>query len=266
LASLTKIRVGQNPQKVKSMEDAKKNYNHDDDFGDLYVGLGADGTKSNEERINLVETIKGLQKYVQIYKIDNERLMKGKEQQDGFNIKLIQSLDIIEKKMDKKTKLNNSRSHRYHGERKETRSVDRKHHHSPKYSFRKVCTSSSLSLVKNHKRTIGVDELQGEMNKIKPPTFDGEHKKDENIETWMLGTRKYFQLHNYFVQGEGRISIYQLKGKASMWWDQFVQVKHIDQKKDTWRESKRYFQKKYLIKRYYECLLGYQMHQLSSCV
>jgi hypothetical protein len=37
-----------------------------------------------------------------------------------------------------------------------------------------------------------------------------------------------------------------------MWWDQFVQVKHIYENKVTWREFKRYFQKKYLTKRYYE--------------
>jgi hypothetical protein len=30
------------------------------------------------------------------------------------------------------------------------------------------------------------------MNKIEPPTFDGEHKKDEDAETWFLGLRKYF--------------------------------------------------------------------------
>jgi hypothetical protein len=53
------------------------------------------------------------------------------------------------------------------------------------------------------------------MNKIKPPTFDGEHKKDEDAETWLLGMRKYFQLHNYSSHAEGRIAIYQLKGKAS---------------------------------------------------
>jgi hypothetical protein len=43
----------------------------------------------------------------------------------------------------------------------------------------------------------GMDELRGEMNNIKPPTFYGEHKKDEYAETWFLGMRKYFQLHNY---------------------------------------------------------------------
>jgi hypothetical protein len=50
----------------------------------------------------LVETIKGLKKDVQSYKVGNERLMKSKEKQDGFNIKLMQILDRIEKKMDKK--------------------------------------------------------------------------------------------------------------------------------------------------------------------
>jgi hypothetical protein len=58
-----------------------------------------------------------------------------------------------------------------------------------------------------------VDELKGEMNKVKPPTFDGEHKKDEDVETWLLGMRKYFQLHNYSSHAEGRIEIYQLKKK-----------------------------------------------------
>jgi hypothetical protein len=42
--------------------------------------LGADGTESKEECMNLVETIKGLKKYVQIYKADNERIMRAKEQ------------------------------------------------------------------------------------------------------------------------------------------------------------------------------------------
>jgi hypothetical protein len=50
--------------------------------------------------------------------------------------------------------------------------------------------------------------------------------------------RKYFPLHNYSTREEGRIVIYQLEGKASMWLDQFLQVQHIDEKKVTWREFK----------------------------
>jgi hypothetical protein len=99
---------------------------------------------------------------------------------------------------------------------------------------------------------LGVDELKGEMNKIKSPTFDGEHKKEEDAETWLLGMRKYFQLQNYSSHAEGRIAMYQLKGKASMWWDQLVQVQHIREKYITWKEFKRYFEKKYLTKRYYD--------------
>jgi hypothetical protein len=57
------------------------------------------------------------------------------------------------------------------------------------------------------------------MNYIKSPTFDSEHKKDKNLETWLLGMRKYFQLHNYSAQEEGGIVIYHLKGNTSMWWD-----------------------------------------------
>jgi hypothetical protein len=53
-----------------------------------------------------------------------------------------------------------------------------------------------------------VDELKGQMNKIKPHNFAGEHKKDEDVETWMLGMRKYFQLHKYSCHAEGRIVIY----------------------------------------------------------
>jgi hypothetical protein len=90
------------------------------------------------------------------------------------------------------------------------------------------------------------------MNKIKPPVFDGEHKKDEEAKTWLLGMRKCFQLHNYSSHAEGRIYIYQLKGKASVWCDQLVQVQDVREKNVTWRESKRHFERKYLNRRYYD--------------
>jgi hypothetical protein len=96
----------------------------------------------------------------------------------------MQSLDRIEKKMDKDKELSRSRSCRHCDDKIiEARNVDRHYHHSPNYSFRKVRRSLSPSLVRKHKRRIGVDELQGEMNKIKPPTFDGEHKKDKYAKT-----------------------------------------------------------------------------------
>jgi hypothetical protein len=143
--------------------------------------------------------------------------------------------------MDKKTESRKSGSHRSHDERRRTRSVGRNHHHSPRHQTKRKHSISSSSPVRKHNKKSRVDGLYGEMNKIKPPTFNGEHKNDEDVETWLLGMINYFQLHNYSSYTEGIIFIYKLKGKASMWQDQFVQVQHIDEKKVTWREFKRYF-------------------------
>jgi hypothetical protein len=86
-------------------------------------------------------------------------------------------MDRIEKKMDKETEMSRSRSRRSRDEkRREEISVGKNY-------FKKACSILSLSLVKKHKRRTRVDELQGEINKIKPPSFDGEHKKDEDVET-----------------------------------------------------------------------------------
>jgi hypothetical protein len=197
------------------MEDVQRTYIHEDEIRGFYVNMSNAGTKSNgngggkEESRNLVETIKSLQRDVQSYKLHNERLMKAKEQQDGFNIKLLQSLDRIEKKMDKETKSSKSRSYRSHAKRGEFGSASRHHHHSPRHSMRRAHNIPSLSPIRKHKRRSRVDELQGEMNKIKPPTFDSDHKNDEDTETWLLGMRKYFQLHNYSSQEKRRIAIYQ---------------------------------------------------------
>jgi hypothetical protein len=45
--------------------------------------------------MNMVETIKNLQKDVQSHNVYNKRLMKSKEEQEELNIKLMQSLEKI---------------------------------------------------------------------------------------------------------------------------------------------------------------------------
>jgi hypothetical protein len=85
------------------------------------------------------------------------------------------------------------------------------------------------------------DILQGELRKIKPPSFDGENRMGEDVESWLLGMRKYFQLHDYPSHVEAMIVFYHLQGKTSMWWDQLKQVKHIDEKIISWNRFKRYF-------------------------
>jgi hypothetical protein len=108
-------------------------------------------------------------------------------------MKLLQSLNRIEKKLDKESGSSKSGSHRPPDEKRRTRSVSRHHHHSPRHSNKRAHNSSSPSPVRKHKRS-GVDELRGEMNKIKPPTFDGEHKKDEDAEDMVVGHEKVFSI------------------------------------------------------------------------
>jgi hypothetical protein len=164
---------------------------------------------------------------------------------------LIQILERIENKLDKESGSSKSENHGTPDEERRGRSGSIHHHHSRRNSKRRPHNSSSPSPTRKSKR-YEVDELKGEMNKIKPHTFDGENKKDEDVEAWLLGMRKYFQLQNYSSHAEGGIDIYQLKGEASIWWYQRVQVQHVREKNATWREFKRHFENKYLTKSYYD--------------
>jgi hypothetical protein len=164
---------------------------------------------------------------------------------------MLKSLERIEKKLEKESETKRSRSVRTPKRRRRSRSGSRHYRLFLKHYGKETHSSSSPSPTRKHRKS-GRDELKGEINKIKLPTFDGEHKKEEYAETWLLGMKKYFQLQNYSAHTEGRIAMYQLKGKASMWWDQLVQVQHIREKEVTWKDLKRYFEKKYLTKRYYD--------------
>jgi hypothetical protein len=61
-----------------------------------------------------------------------------------------------------------------------------------------------------------VDHLEREFKKIKPSTFDGESKTGEEVEAWMLDTKKYLQIYDYSSNMKVRMAIYNLKGRASI--------------------------------------------------
>jgi hypothetical protein len=221
------------------------------------VNMGVEGSNSNgngkakDKEGHIMKIIEGLQREAKAHRSDSRKLMKVRDRQGELNLKFLKSLERIEKKLEKGRDWSMTESRRTHGRRSRSRSGSRHLNRSQRHSDRETHSSSSTSPTKKHKKS-GKEELKGEMKKIKPPTFDGEHKKEEDAETWLLGMKKYFQLQNYYAHAEERIAMYQLKGKASMWWDQFVQVHHIKEKEVTWKEFKRYFKKKYLTKRYYD--------------
>jgi hypothetical protein len=80
-----------------------------------------------------------------------------------------------------------------------------------------------------------LDSLQGEMRKIKPSSFDGEREREDDVDTWLLGIMKYFQLHNYSYNLEAQIATYHFHGKYAMWWDQLKQFELINEGRITWK-------------------------------
>jgi hypothetical protein len=93
----------------------------------------------------------------------------------------MKSLERIEKKLDKERDSRKTGSHRTPEKKGRSRSVSRHHRHSPKHSHKEAHRISIPSPTRKHIRS-RVDELKGEMHKINPPTFDGEHKKEEYVE------------------------------------------------------------------------------------
>ena len=93
-----------------------------------------------------------------------------------------------------------------------------------------------------------VDHLEGEFKKIKPAIFDGESRTREKVEAWLLDIKKYFQIYNYSSNMKVRMAIYNLKGKASIWWQDLKLAKGLKEKQMEWYD----FKKKYLSESYYE--------------
>lgn len=55
--------------------------------------------------------------------------------------------------------------------------------------------------------------LLDEFNKEKEPIFDGEMKKKQDAEAWLLGMNNFFRIHDYSENMNARIATFSLKGK-----------------------------------------------------
>eukprot|EP00253_Pinus_taeda_P019771 PITA_19771 len=93
-------------------------------------------------------------------------------------------------------------------------------------------------------------ELQGEFRKIKPPHFDGE--QEEAAEAWLINMNKYFQLYEYDHNLKARLAIFQLQGKATLWWEEVKIVKGVIEQTITWDNFQRFFKERYLTERFYD--------------
>lgn len=63
---------------------------------------------------------------------------------------------------------------------------------------------------------------------------------------------KYFQVYEYESNLRARLAIYQLQGKATLWWEEKKVVHAIDEKMVTWEDFQVKFKNQYLNEHYYE--------------
>jgi hypothetical protein len=179
--------------RTRVMEDARGYYSHEEEIIGLHVSMGNAKTESNGRRDGQEPvTMRRLHREVQRYIVDNERIMKAREN-------ILQSLNMLHKQFNKDSdtkqetsarKVSASRFHSKrddHGNDRQAISMSRRHH-SPRQSTKRTHASSgpgsnpSVSLVRRQRRILEANILQGELRKIKPPTFNGEHRKGEEAE------------------------------------------------------------------------------------
>jgi hypothetical protein len=179
----------------------------------------------------VLETMRNLIVELQVFKDDNEKLKKAQEDQLEINEMLLHSIatkksprnNEMEEEVSKKSSKNSS-----HETKREDNSSEDTH-----------MTENKASTGKKRKQ---LDHLEGEFKKIKPSTFDGESKTGEEVEAWLLDIKKYFQIYNYSSNMKVRMTIYNLKGKASIWWQDLKLAKGLKEKQMEWSEFKKSFQ------------------------
>lgn len=181
---------------TRHIEDAQGSYSHEDEVRGLCVSMGnveteSSGHRDRVEPVALVETMQSLHKEVPSYRVYNERMIRVQEE-------MLQSLNMMQKQVNKNSgtkqasgarQATTSKSHDRRIDNvgyRQLSSVNRHHRQSPGHSSRRAHAHSrsesgpSVTPVRNQRRRES-DILQGELRKLKPPSFDGEHRKKKRL-------------------------------------------------------------------------------------
>jgi hypothetical protein len=112
--------------------------------------------------------------------------------------------------------------------------------------------TSSYSRRKQKKQKTSKGHEFEEFRKAKPPSSNGEIKKGEEAEAWLLGQKKYFRVHDFLENLKARVATFNLNGKASIWWEDIKNMKGVREEDLSWKQFEKYFRKKYLSERYFD--------------
>jgi predicted unusual protein kinase regulating ubiquinone biosynthesis (AarF/ABC1/UbiB family) len=120
------------------------------------VNLGVKGSNSNghgrelDKEGNMMKIIEILQKDAQAHRADSQNLMRVKDQQGEFNLKMLKSLERIERKLEKESDTRKTGSRRTPERKRRLRSGSRHRRRSPKHSGKEAHSSSSPSPTRKH--------------------------------------------------------------------------------------------------------------------
>ena len=183
------------------------------------VQVGNVETESNgrifqDTPLDFAATMRSLRVEMQRYREDNERLVKAKEEQNQLNSTMLQILTNIQRQM-------NYGDHivRPEGSKRSTRR--RKISHSESSDSKGSIDSSNSSSQRNERKRRFHNHSHDEFKKARLPSFNGEVNNEQEAEAWLLGMRKYFQVQDYSRNMKSRVSIFNLTGRASIWWEHF---------------------------------------------
>lgn len=73
-----------------------------------------------------------------------------------------------------------------------------------------------------------------EFKNIIPSLFEGEF--EEEAEAWLIDMSKYFRIYDYIDKLKAWMVVYQLRVKATIWWEEIKTVRKIDEEEVTWKE------------------------------
>jgi hypothetical protein len=211
---------------------------------------------------DLAETVRSLMVELQSCKADNERMMKEQEKQTEINAVLLQSLSDLQRQMQHEPETQKHGHISGHTERSTSKKVHpRGKGPVPSDSSEKEAgdsegssssRASSYSRKKQKKQKPSKGRKFEEFRKAKPPSFDGEIKKGEEAEAWLLGLKKYFRVHDFSENMKARVATFNLNGKASIWWEDLKNMKGVREEDLSWERFEKYFRKKYLSEKYFD--------------
>ena len=122
---------------------------------------------------------------MQSYREDNERMIKAQEEKNQLNATMLQILTDIQRRM-------NSGDQKVRPEGSKSSTRRRKISPSESSESKGSTGDSSSSSHRNEKKRHYKNHSRDEFKKEIPPTSNGEIKNGQEVESWILGIKKYF--------------------------------------------------------------------------